>query len=366
MAAVQEAIPIYADQDFYVPYFTVRLAGRDVGPDVVRDIISVSYKDQIESIDSFEITINNWDAKDRKFQYSDQKLFDPGTKLELWMGYYGQEHQRLMLTGEITSLRPSFPAGGQPTLAVSGLNVLHRFRTEQVSFVYENMTDSQIAKQIGGRLGVTLETDPNIAAREDKYEYLLQDNQYDILFLLHRARRIGYDLFVEEAKPPVIKFVPTRNLRRPTYKLTYGRSLIQFQPNLTTANQVNEVTVRGWDPVNKVKIEHTAKRSDLGQPEPAKGADSSFKKKKEIIANKPITTTGEAQTLALETLRLIAQDMVKGSGSTVGLPDLRSGGVVEIDGLGERFSGRYFITGTAHTIGGSGYTTQFQCRKEEK
>ena len=57
--------------------------------------------------------------------------------------------------------------------------------------------------------------------------------------------------------------------------------------------------------------------------------------------------------------------MVKVSGSTVGLPNLRAGSVVEIDGLGSRFSGRYFITATTHSIGDSGYTTQFECRREE-
>ncbi len=57
--------------------------------------------------------------------------------------------------------------------------------------------------------------------------------------------------------------------------------------------------------------------------------------------------------------------MVKGSGSTVGLPDLRAGTVVHVDGLGERFSGRYFITSTTHTIGDGGYATQFECRREE-
>jgi phage protein D len=39
--------------------------------------------------------------------------------------------------------------------------------------------------------------------------------------------------------------------------------------------------------------------------------------------------------------------------------------VIEIDGLGARFSGRYFVTATTHAIGDSGYTTQFECRLEE-
>ena len=66
-----------------------------------------------------------------------------------------------------------------------------------------------------------------------------------------------------------------------------------------------------------------------------------------------------------EGARAFAKDLVTGTGSVVGLPDLRSGGVLMITGLGKRFSGRYFVTNTTHAIGDSGYTTQFACRREE-
>ena len=85
----------------------------------------------------------------------------------------------------------------------------------------------------------------------------------------------------------------------------------------------------------------------------------------EIVATKPIESQAEADTLAKQTLEGIAKDMLKGSGSVVGLPDLRAGGIVEIDGMGQRFSGRYFVTSTTHTIGDGGYSTQFECRREE-
>jgi len=61
----------------------------------------------------------------------------------------------------------------------------------------------------------------------------------------------------------------------------------------------------------------------------------------------------------------IAKEMVKGNGSVAGLPDIRAGTVLMIDGLGDRFSGRYFVVSTTHAIGDSGYTTQFECRREE-
>jgi phage protein D len=59
------------------------------------------------------------------------------------------------------------------------------------------------------------------------------------------------------------------------------------------------------------------------------------------------------------------KEMVKASGTTVGLPDLRAGQRVLISGIGSRLSGIYFVTDTTHTIGDSGYTTRFNARRED-
>ena len=66
--------------DFYVPTLELRLRGRPVNKAVIRDVISVTYKDSIAEIDSFEVVINNWDAEGRTFKYSDDTLFDPGAE----------------------------------------------------------------------------------------------------------------------------------------------------------------------------------------------------------------------------------------------------------------------------------------------
>jgi phage protein D len=365
------AIPIYQGQDFYVPAFEVKLDGRPPGREVIRDILSVTYKDNVQEIDSFDITINNWDAQARSFKYSDIKLFDPGKRLELSMGYRGT--LRTMLKGEITSLRASFPAGGGSTLAISGLNILHHFRTQQESRTYISMTDSEIAEQIGQRLNV--DVDAIHSSDEPTFEYLIQDSQYDIIFLMERARQVGYDIFVEERNEngivkTVLVYRPSTTVHRPTYRLTYGKSLIEFQPELTTANQVSKVTVRGWDNVKKEPITFTATRDQLatrgvGDRGGQDAIDKSIEQKAEIVATKPVESQAEAQKLATQILEGIAKEMVKGTGSMVGLPDIRAGTVLEIDGLGERFTGRYFVVSTTHSIGDSGYTTQFECRREE-
>lgn len=354
MAAAQK---IYEGQDFWVPRFELKLADRPVGRDVVHDVLQVTYKDDIEAMDSVEVTINNWDAENLRFKYSDGDLFDPGKELELALGYFGQGGLRRMIRGKITALRPSFPAAGAPTLAITALNVLKKLHRKQESHAYWKMKDSQIAEKVAARLGVTLKTQARDKSREEPREYVFQDNRFDIVFLMELARRNGYDLFLEEDGQSIF-FGSTENVKKVTYELSYRRSLIDFKPNLTTANQVAEVTVRGWDSVNKKPIEATVKRK--------KGEyDEAFKERREIVADRPIQSPREAKDLAQETMSRITKDMLTGTGTTVGLPYLRAGSAIRIDGLGRRFNGSYFVTSTTHTLGESGYTTQFECRRDE-
>jgi phage protein D len=362
--------PITQGQDFYVPAFEVHIQGRPIQRDIIRDILQVTYKDSLEDIDSFTLDVNNWDDTTRTFAYSDSSLFDPGKEIELWMGYRGKDGLRKMLSGEITTLTPTFPASGAPKLTVGGVNLLHKLRTKQESHTYAKKTDSQIATEIGKRLGIPVDIAP---VDEDQRDYLLQDNKYDIVFLMGLAREDGYDIYVVEdstQKPTRLYFGPTIGGRRPAYKLKYGATLIEFSPSLTTANQVSEVTVRGWDPKAKKAITYTAKRSEIrNKGVGAKGGqqnlEASFQQKREIVTHPPVQTQAEAKRRAIQALETNAGDMIKGTGSTVGLPDLRAGSLLQIDGLGTRFSGHYRVTDTTHTSGDAGYTTQFGCRREE-
>jgi len=369
------SVPIYQGQDFYVPHYELKVGDRPLQREAVHDITSVTYHDALDEIDGFDITINNWDAETRTFKYADSSLFDPGRKLELSMGYFGRDRLRLMVTGQITSLKPTFPASGQPTLVISGLNLLHSLRLKQNSTPYENVTDSDVADRIVTRLrqqGVSLNLLTPAAATERPYPYLFQDNRYDIVFLMERARRVGYDLFVIEpvgAGDPTLYFGPSLRVRRASYDLTYGRSLIQFQPTFSTAQQVGKVTVRGWNAVTKEPISVTVDRSKLSTSHVAQGQSAdpagAFRNREEVITDRPVATKEEAETLARETLERIAKETITGSASVVGLPDLRAGTVVIIDGVGKRFGGRFFVTKTSHTIADGGYTTQFDCRREE-
>jgi phage protein D len=86
--------------------------------------------------------------------------------------------------------------------------------------------------------------------------------------------------------------------------------------------------------------------------------------REEIVVEQPVYSKDEADRRAMAILKDRHKEMVKASAACVGLPSLMAGTKVEIEGVGARFSGVYFITATTHSFGDSGYTTRFDARRE--
>lgn len=398
MSAALLPVNPYVAQDFYVPAYRIIVQGRELREET-HDITNVSYTESLNAIDSFDLTVNNWDPDARVrgktgFKYSDGPTFMPWSPVELHMGYIerGRDQRRRMLTGEITTMTPSFPASGGSTLGVRGLNLLHRFRLKQETKPFFNKTDTDVALYLIGKIDEELrkqfprmklkidEADVrnNRAREKDPVPFLVIHNQFAIVFLMERARRIGYDLTIKEmptgsSGEVIFGFGPTSAVRRATYKLEWGKTLISIQPTLRVADQVSKVTVRGWNPNSKRPIEKSATRTDLEREGVVSPRDLDLAEPglaQEISVDRPVATEREAKELATMILRQKASELVVAKGKTIGLPDLRAGAKVQILGLGTRFSGpedkpfEYVVTDTNHVFGDGGYTTDFTARME--
>lgn len=387
---------------FYIPRFEVKIAGANLPLDALRDVIQVTYNDDIKKLDGFDLTVNNWDAAKTVFKYIgsetveslDEKqtrqfnplhrLFEPCRhKVELFMGY-GSE-LNLMLTGNFTTMEPNFPSSGASTLTVRGLNLLHKLRTQPHTFAWRDMKESLIAKSFeklpdpdnpGKKLPVLI--DETTLSQEDKIPYVAQSNQFDIDFLLERARRAGYVVFIKEAVKKGDKIVSPRGLyfgpsdtkhpglRKDTFNLEWGTSLIDFKPTLSTANQIRSVTVNGWNVATKKPIVGKASIDDqklnLDLHKLLQRCDA----REERVVDEPVFNQRQADARAKAILLDCGKDLVKASGSCIGLPEIRAGQRVVISNLGARFSGEYFVTDTTHTISDSGYITKFNARREDR
>ncbi len=400
--------------DFLVPRFEIAASGTALDARIVRDVLQVTYNDSTTEIDSFDITVSNWDPQARDFKYvgaetsvegdtATQRLFNPGASLfELKLGY-GSE-LLTMMRGTTTSLEPAFPASGAPTLTVRALNALHQLRSRQhrdhwpnTRVARDKVKMSRIAQDIGARhnenncrFPLPILTSDSAMRREPVLDSVTQDNQFDIDFLLIQARKLGYVVYVDlepvgDVVREVLYFGPPDDQHPGVpdvqYELKWGLSLIDFTPKFSAANQVSAVEVRSWNRESNQPIRPRVTTSDadlrrwgistnvdllplLAQRDTFGLPLDSCRAREEVEVRQPQFTLAQAERAAAGMLSDRLQKMVEATGTTVGLPNLRAGQKVRIDGVGRRFSGIYFVEKTTHTINDAGYTTRFTAHRE--
>lgn len=382
---------------FYVPRYEVKIEGANLPRDVLFDVRSVTYRDDVDGLDSFDLVVNNWDEVRRAFKYIGSEtraqlekghpdyprmtLFEPcGKEVLLRMGY--GNGFTTMLKGSFTTMQPSY-GDGAAELTVSGLNVLHQLRRKQYTTTWVDKKDSEIAQDIAQRTDnghkrfpLPIKIDPDALGKEKPLPLVTQDNTYDIDFLFQRARKRGYVMFIQEEDKALgrqrqLYFGPSRpgmipGIRDVVFEFAWGRSMLEFKPTIKTANQIAKVTVRGWHRTRKQPISRTV---DLDDERITANKDlhrviNACAAREEMVVDEPVFTNCEARERAIAILLDQTKELVTADVKVVGLPDLRAGQIVVINQLGARLSGKYFITRTEHTIDDSGYLTAFSCRRE--
>ena len=347
--------------DTLTPEFRLRINGADVPLRAKADLISVSVLEDVGATGMFSFTLPCWDGAEMQVKWLDDDLFKEGNDVEIDMGY--RDNLETLFQGEITGLEPDFPNDESPTLRVRGYDRRHRLMGKCKTRAFLNMKDSDIASQIAGDWSLR----PEVEDTRVTLDYVLQNNQTDFEFLQERARRIGYEMVVTDT---TLHFRARQNEGNAVVTLRREVDLLDFNVRTTTVGQVEEVRVQGWNPKDKEEVVARSGTGDerrMGGGGSASGpatAQQAFGDTGGTTVDMPVLSQAEADQLASGWFGEMALHYVKGHGVCIGRSDLRAGTLVEIEGLGRRFSGTYYVTSTEHTFRpNSGYRTAFDVRR---
>jgi len=126
------------------------------------------------------------------------------------------------------------------------------------------------------------------------------------------------------------------------------------------------VNVRGWDVQNKKAIVGRAQSGnlypDIKEPKDGAAWAGAFGNGKKVIVNQPVVSQAEANTLAAARLDELSGTFIEAEGVAFRRPDIQAGRVIELQGLGERFSGKYLVTSARHQYTAEGLRTYFSVR----
>ncbi|WP_336364720.1 phage late control D family protein [Halalkalicoccus salilacus] len=335
---------------FYAPSFVVKVGTRSFSESsgLISDL---SIDATLDGADRFSFTLNYpFDHADGAFDGFVSEEFEGSALVSIALGY-GNTLTPL-LVGRITSMTPNFPAGGAPTIEVSGYDLTHDMMGSTRKQTWEERTDSDVARELAEDYGFNLDVEETgIPHRE-----IIQDNKSDYEFMRERAKRYNMELFVRSpeklnggAKSTLVfRDPPDEVILKPTLSLAYGESLRSFSPELNQTDLIGTVTVTHWDPKRKEKI--------VGRAERPSGSDEV----KELKT--PVDSRDDADRVAKGELDRAWQGLVRASGETVGLPEIRVGTTLKLSGV-DQFTGLYYVERVTHRLGGSGYTTSFNSRR---
>jgi uncharacterized protein len=348
--------------DTLTPEFEVRINAQDLPAAAKADLVSINVTEEVNTSGTFAVTLLCWDSAHMKVKWIDDDLFKEGNVVEIQMGY--RDRLKPLFKGEITGLEPEFSKGEPPILTLLGYDRGHRIMRKRKTESYINIKDSDIASQIASNNGLK----PDVTDTKVMMTYVLQHNQTDLEFLRQRANRIGYEVGVSDQ---TLYFRPRQNNGKEVLTLKREVELLEFYPRLSTVGQLEKVSVQGWDPKKKEKVFADSQVGDAASLVSAPVSGPAMVRKAfpgnsgGVSTHLAVGSQAEADQLAKGWFKEMSLQYVVGDGVCIGLPELRAGTLVNIEGLGKRFSGRYYVTGTEHSYKpGRGYRTAFSVRRD--
>ena len=346
--------------DTLAPEFSIKVNGSPLPNQAAADLIKVSILDDVDAPGMFAITIVAWDTQTMKPKWIDHTLFHEGNPVEILVGY--RNHMTTALTGEITGLEPDFPEGKSPTLTVRGYDRRHRLMRSRRTRSFTNCKDSDIASQVASDANLR----PQVEDSGVTLPYVLQHNQTDLEFLATRARRINFEVAVKDRD---LLFRPRKTTEQATLTLHREVELLEFRPRMSTLGQVPQLEVRGWDPAKKQEIVGKSGVGDepglmAGSHSGPSAAQRAFDTAGSARVRSPVQSQEEADTMARRGFAEMALGHIRADGVCIGEPRMAAGTVVKIEGIGDRFSGSYYVTSVEHTFRpGKGFRTYFSARR---
>jgi phage protein D/phage baseplate assembly protein gpV len=319
-------------------------------------ITEVAIFKRVNKIGKADVYLMDGDVAEGTFPLMESSQFVPGTPIKIEIGYGTGEENEIAFQGIIVQVDVKTSSESRPLLIVRCVCQAFLLTSNNQYCLYENKKDSDLFRDIIDRY-------PKVDAGDiDSTSYshpsIIQFGINDWDFLLSRARRIGHIVYSEGGKLNVKK---PENQEK-TIKATFGKDIIRQQLSFTARSVFPGVAVNSWNAADQEL--RTENEDEIPIPQPGNGSvdtsdvASKFTNKPQTIVShadldtQVISDLASAQFLAYELNKIHGYIVIPGSNA----PKLNS--VLEIDRMGNYFSGDAYISGLEHHIKEGKWTTK--------
>ena len=330
------------------------------------DLVNLEIELDDELAGMARISLAVLQRRDGSWPYLDDDRFRLWQPLTVTAGL--GDAKETLLSGYVTHLRPDFAgARHQCLLEIWGMDTTVLMDRREVLKDWPNRKDSDIAQEIFDTYGLSfVVTDTNVI--HDKDVSTIIQGETDIRFLKRLARRNGFECYVSGETgyfgPPALKSTPQPVLNvlcgEETNVTEFAIEVEAIGPSPVAMAQIDPTTKE----LHNVTIEKTTQKSLGAKPAATYLAQGM---KSAVVHLGQTVTTGRSEMEALcQAVHDSGEWFVTGEGEVAANyygAILMPHKTVTIKGIGETYSGVYYVTRVTHVFGTDGYTQVFRVKR---
>lgn len=322
----------------------------------VRDnvqVVSVSVTKAVNRIPTARIVMLDGDMPNQDFPVSNTEEFTPGTEIEVKAGYDDTEES--IFKGVV--VRHGIKVGGDnyARLVVDCQDGAVRMTIGRKSANFMASTDDAAIQKLITAHNLAAD----VATTATEHTELVQYYATDWDFMVARAEVNGLLVIVNDGRVSVQ--APDAG-QSPLLTVAYGVDIIEFEADLDARTQLASVKTTAWDPKTQQVVDKTASADALTSQgnlpssslSSVAGPDELRLQTAATLDPNALTQWGKGQQLRAALARIRGRVKFEGSAK----PEV--GGLIELQGVGERFNGNVFVSAVHHEIVEGGWTTEVE------
>ncbi|WP_160717582.1 type VI secretion system tip protein VgrG [Chitinophaga solisilvae] len=333
--------------------FTVKVNGTAIPR--TWQVFSVTVLKEANRIPQAKITIIDGDPSKETFAASSDAIFLPGGVIEIFAGHQSKED--LIYKGVVVKHAIAIRRNGASQLKLDCRDTAYNMTLGRFSASYKDMKDTDIASNLFSKYKLNI---GKIDKSKFTHPEMVQYDSSDWDFLLGRLDVNGKLVLINDGTVSVVN--PSFSAE-PVLTLQYGATILELDAEMDARNQFAGVTALTWDVADQEVAEVTgqapASVKEAGNF-PASQLAGVTQLKAMLLRHGGNIPQEELQAWADAARQKSLLAKIRGRVTFDGFAAVKPGDLISLQGVGDRFNGKLFVSAVRHDISDGAWTTSAQ------
>lgn len=331
---------------------SIEITSEGAAIDSAIEVVSIDTWNAVNKVPRARIVLVDGDMPESRFPVSDLATFLPGKTIAISAGYGGDVAP--IFSGIVIGHRIKITRDNAATLIVDLADTAIKMTVSRNSAALETITDSDLIGKLISAAGLSQE----VTATTTSHEMVVQYAATDWDMMVTRAEMNGMVVTVDAGKVTV-KAPDTST--EAVLSVTYGESLLDFAAEMNALHQLPQAAIKGyaWDSGTQQLLESGPGAVTVKE---AGNVDSATLAQVINVASFDHLTGGLVEKADLQswaTGELLRSKLAKIRGNVrfQGSSLVKTGCMITLVGVGDRFNGDVYASAVHHDIRDGGWTT---------